>query len=155
LLFFAELATYAAAKEKHMQIDHVTPDILASQASPKMNLYIDDDSVKGILIARLKKRGHQVTLPAHASLSGAADPRHLLYAVQCNLILLTRNYEDFRDLHRLVQATQGIHPGIIAIRFDNDPTRDMRDAEIVRAIANLERSGAPVVNEFHILNHWR
>ena len=120
-----------------------------------MNLYIDDDSVKTALVSRLKKSGHRVNLPADASLSGAADSRHLLHAVREDLVFLTRNYEDFHDLHRLVQATHGTYPGILAIRFENDPTRDMKDHEIVRAIGNLERSGAPVANEFHVLNHWR
>jgi predicted nuclease of predicted toxin-antitoxin system len=120
-----------------------------------MNLYLDDDSAKSALVARLTKAGHQVVIPADASLSGAADPRHFLYTVRQTLVLLTRNHDDFEDLHLLVQATHGRHPGIVAIRFDNDPTRDMNDAEIVRALRNLEQSGAPVDNEFHILNHWR
>jgi predicted nuclease of predicted toxin-antitoxin system len=120
-----------------------------------MNLYLDDDSAKGALVTRLKKTGHQVIVPADALLGGAADPRHFLYAVENGLVLLTRNHDDFEDLHRLVQATGGRHTGIMAIRFDNDPSRDMKDAEIVRAIRNLELSGAPVTNVFHILNHWR
>jgi predicted nuclease of predicted toxin-antitoxin system len=120
-----------------------------------MNLYIDDDSAKGALVARLIREGHQVVVPTDVSLSGAADPRHLLHAVENDLILLTRNHDDFQDLHRLVQATHGIHPGILAIRFDNDPTRDMKDSELVRAIRNLEQSGVPIANEFHILNLWR
>jgi predicted nuclease of predicted toxin-antitoxin system len=120
-----------------------------------MKLYLDDDSAKGALVARLRKAGHQVVVPADALLVGAADPRHLLHAVRNGLVLLTRNHDDFQDLHQLVQATQGRHTGILAIRFDNDPTRDMKDAEIVRAIRNLEQSGAPMGNEFHILNHWR
>jgi predicted nuclease of predicted toxin-antitoxin system len=120
-----------------------------------MNLYIDDDTAKGALVAKLKKEGHQVVVPADVSLSGAADPRHLLFAVENDLVLLTRNHDDFQDLHRLVQATRGVHTGILAIRSDNDPTRDMKDAEIVRAIRNLEQSGVATTNEFHILNHWR
>lgn len=120
-----------------------------------MNLYLDDDSAKGALVARLKKVGHLVVVPADASLSGAADPRHLLHAVQQGLIFLTKNHGDFKDLHLLIEATSGRHPGIIAIRSDNDPTRDMKDAEIVRALRNLEQSGAPIDNHFHILNLWR
>jgi predicted nuclease of predicted toxin-antitoxin system len=120
-----------------------------------MNLYIDDDSAKGALVARLKKEGHQVVVPADVALSGAADPRHLLHAVENDLVLLTRNHDDFQDLHHLIQATRGIHTGILAIRFDNDRTRDMKDSEIARAIRNLEQSGAAIANEFHILNHWR
>jgi len=59
------------------------------------------------------------------------------------------------ELSRVIDATQGRHTGILAIRFDDDPIRDMKDAEIVRAIQNLEQSGAPVAHEFQILNHWR
>jgi predicted nuclease of predicted toxin-antitoxin system len=120
-----------------------------------MNLYLDDDSAKGALVARLRQKGHQVVVPADVLLAGVADPRHLLYAVRNALVLLTKNHDDFEDLHLLVQATQGHHTGILAIRFDNDPSRDMKDAEIVRAVRNLEQSGALVANEFHILNHWR
>jgi hypothetical protein len=68
---------------------------------------------------------------------------------------VTKNHDDFKDLHLLIQATLGRHMGILAIRFDNDPSRDMKDAEIVRAIRNLEQSGLPVANGFHILNQWR
>ncbi|MCE9531811.1 MAG: DUF5615 family PIN-like protein [Planctomycetes bacterium] len=120
-----------------------------------MNLYLDDDSAKTILIARLRTSGHQVTIPNDVSLRGAADPRHLLFTVSQNMVLLTRNHDDFQDLHLLIQAVQGQHPGIIAIRFDNDPNRDMKDADIVRAIRNLERAGIAIANEFHVLNHWR
>jgi hypothetical protein len=120
-----------------------------------MNLYLDDDSAKSALVARLRREGHRVVVPADVALSGAADPRHLLYAVENGLVLLTRNHDDFLDLHLLVQATHGIHTGIIAIRFDNNPSRDMKDSDIARAIRNLELSGLPTANEFHILNHWR
>src|SRR5947208_7889576 len=95
-----------------------------------MNLYIDDDTAKGALVARLKKEGHHVLVPVDVSLSGAADPRHLLHAVENDLVLLTRNHEDFKDLHLLIQATRGLHTGILAIRSDNDSSRDMKDAEI-------------------------
>lgn len=120
-----------------------------------MNIYVDDDSAKGALVARLRKEGHQVVVPADVSMSGAADPRHMLYAVENGLILLTRNHKDFNVLHLLIQAAQGRHPGIIAVRLDNDPSRDMKDSEVVRAIRNLESSGMPLANEFHVLNHWR
>jgi hypothetical protein len=111
-----------------------------------MNLYVDDDSAKAALVARLRRAGHQVVIPADVSLIGAADPRHLLHAVRHGLVVLTRNHDDFEDLHLLIQATQGRHTGIVAIRFDNDPTRDMKDADIARAVRNLEQSGAPIAN---------
>jgi len=82
-----------------------------------MNLYLDDDSVKGALVARLRKAGHHVVVPADAYLAGAADTRHFLHAVRHGLVLLTKNHDDFEDLHLLIQATHGRHTGIVAIRF--------------------------------------
>jgi hypothetical protein len=120
-----------------------------------MQLYLDDDTAKAALVTRLRREGHQVGLPADVSLSGAWDPRHLLHAVQQALVLVSKNHDDFKDLHLLVQATNGQHPGILVVRADNDPRRDMKDADIARAIDNLEQAGVPVANEFHILNHWR
>lgn len=120
-----------------------------------MKLYLDDDSAKAALVVRLKGVGHQVAVPTDVGLSGAADTRQMLHAVLQDHLILTRNYDDFEDLHLLIQATRGQHPGILAVRYDNDPNRDMKDADMVRAIRNLEQSGVPIVNEFHSLNHWR
>jgi len=120
-----------------------------------MNLYLDDDSAKASLVRLLQRSGHQVAVPADAALSGVSDPRHLMHTVQNRLILLTRNHDDFEDLHLLLQTAGGRHAGLFVVRVDNDPTRDMRDRDIARAIANLEGAGVPVANEFHVLNHWR
>ena len=120
-----------------------------------MNLYLDDDSAKALLAALLQKGGHRVVVPADVGLRGADDAEHLLHAVQNDLILITRNHNDFRILHLLVQATGGQHKGIFVIRRDNDPTRDMKDRDAVRSIANLDAAGVPILNELHILNHWR
>jgi hypothetical protein len=120
-----------------------------------MNLYLDDDSAKASLVKLLRKAGHQVTIPADAGLAGVSDARHFLYTVQMNQVPLTRNHADFEVLHLLLQAAGGIHPGVLVVRSDNDPSRDMKDGDIARAIANLEGAGVPVANELHILNHWR
>src|SRR5262245_44626032 len=120
-----------------------------------MKLYLDDDSAKASLVNQLKKAGHQVEIPADAGLAGASDPGHLMHGVQDKSVLLTKNHDDFEDLHELVQATGGKYSGLLVVRSDNDPSRDMKDRDIVRAIRNLEGAGVPVANEFHILNHWR
>ena len=103
----------------------------------------------------LRKAGHQVTVPADVNLSGVSDPRHLFHAVQHELVLLTRNHDDFEDLHNLILVTGGQHPGILVIRLDNDPTRDLKERDVVRAMTNLERAGVSIANDLHILNHWR
>jgi Domain of unknown function (DUF5615) len=110
-----------------------------------MNLYLDDDISKGALAARLKKAGHNVVLPPAVGLSGVSDPRHLLYAVQHGLVLLSKNHDDFEDLHLLIHAAKGQHSGIMIVRGDNDPKRDMKDHDIVRAIrsSNVPASRSP------------
>jgi len=69
--------------------------------------------------------------------------------------VLTRNHDDFRDLHKVVRTTAGKHCGILIIRSDNDVSRDMTTRQIVAAIGKLESAGVPIENEMHILNHWR
>ena len=113
-----------------------------------MNLYLDDDSAKASLVNLLKKAGHQVTTPANIGLAGVSDPRHLMYVLQNRLVLLTRNHDDFEDLHFLLHAGGGRHSGVLVVRLDNDPSRDMKDREIAKAIANLERAQVPAANEF-------
>jgi predicted nuclease of predicted toxin-antitoxin system len=120
-----------------------------------MNIYIDDNTCKALLAKLLRKAGHQVTVPSDVGTVGVSDPRHLLYALTHALLILTKDHNDFEDLHLIVQASRGQHPGILAIRMDNDATRDMKDRDIVRAIGHLEGAGVPVANEFHVLNHWR
>jgi hypothetical protein len=120
-----------------------------------MNLYLDDNCTKGSLVSLLRRAGHQVTLPADLGLAGSSDPRHLATSASQRQVLLTRDHDDFLDLHDLVQATHGRHGGVMVVRSDNDPARDMKDRDVVRALANLEAARVPIENEFHILNHWR
>jgi predicted nuclease of predicted toxin-antitoxin system len=120
-----------------------------------MNLYVDDNACKALLVAMQRNAGHQVTIPSDIGTAGISDARHFVYAVNNALLVLTKDHNDFEDLHHVVQATYGQHPGILAIRQDNDASRDMKDRDIVRAIGNLERAGVPVADEIHVLNHWR
>ena len=52
-------------------------------------------------------------------------------------------------------AAQLHHPGILVVRRDNDTSRDLKPAGIVRAIRNLEAAGVPIADQYIILNHWR
>jgi len=120
-----------------------------------MNLYVDDNLASHLLIVLLRAAGHTVVQPADVGLAGASDARHLTYAIGQTLITLTADYEDFLDLHNLIKAASGSHPGILVVRDETDPSRNMKARDIVRAIRNLERSGVPVADEYIILNHWR
>lgn len=120
-----------------------------------MNLYLDDDTAGGLLVKLLQATPHDVLLPKEIGRAGAKDPIHFLEAMTRDRVVLTHNYDDFEILAELILRSGGHHPGVVAIRKDNDIKRDMRPKEIVRAIGNLESSGVTVANGFHILNAYR
>jgi predicted nuclease of predicted toxin-antitoxin system len=103
----------------------------------------------------LRAAGHTVVIPADAGTAGKDDPVHFLTAIQANRLIVTHDHKDFELLHELVLGSGGHHPGVLVIRIDNDPTRDLKPAGIVRAIRNLESAGVPLADEVHVLNQWR
>ncbi|HKI33175.1 MAG TPA: DUF5615 family PIN-like protein [Gemmataceae bacterium] len=116
-----------------------------------LNIYLDDCAYARDLVLQLTAGGHRVVTPADAGTTARSDDVHFQYAVAHQLVILTKNPKDFWMLHQ----SGGPHSGILAIYQDNDVTRDMSYAEIVKAIANLESSGVPIPGEFHVLNSWR
>ena len=100
---------------------------------------------------RLRSVGHRVITPIEAGTSGKADEVHFLYAASQGLVLLTKNPDDFVQLHE----TTPEHAGILVIYQDNNPDRDMTYADIVRAIGNVEKAGIPLAKSLHVLNAWR
>jgi predicted nuclease of predicted toxin-antitoxin system len=120
-----------------------------------MKLYLDDNQADRKLATLLVNAGHGVVRPADVGLAGATDARHFEHAIREGLVVLTRDRKDFRDLHQLVLTAGGSHPGMVVVRFDNDPTRDMKSKHIVAAIAKLERSGLQLTDQVVVLNHWR
>jgi predicted nuclease of predicted toxin-antitoxin system len=120
-----------------------------------MLLYLDDDSADPLLVRLLIAASHDIQIPADVGLAGKKDPEHLMYAIKSSRVFLTHNHEDFELLHTLVLLVGGHHPGILVVRRDNDPTRDLKPKGIARAIRNLLAAGVPIPDELHILNHWR
>ena len=120
-----------------------------------MQLYLDDDSIRSVLIRRLIVEGHDVLTPADAGIAGQEDATHLMCAIRTGRALLTHNHDDFELLHDLVVVARGHHPGILVVRRDNDPTRDMSPSAIVRAIQNLTASEVTILDSFVVFNHWR
>jgi Domain of unknown function (DUF5615) len=120
-----------------------------------MRLYLDDDSAEALLVALLRQAGHDVQIPADVVMVGQPDAVHLTHAVLEDRVLLSRNHDDFENLHDLIMQVQGHHPGLLMVRRDNDPRRDLKPAGIVRAIRKLLAAAVPIRDHFHILNHWR
>lgn len=58
-------------------------------------------------------------------------------------------------MHLLLAESKGRHLGILVVRRENDPTRDLTAKGIVAAIRKLEASGVPIENESIVLNQWR
>lgn len=120
-----------------------------------MKLTLDDDSVQTLLVRLLRHAGHDVLIPGDLGLAGQTDPVHLLHTLREQRVLLSHNYDDFRILHEILMEGKGHHPGILVVRKDNDPSRDLKPAGIVRAIRNLEAAGVPIGDQYIVLNHWR
>jgi predicted nuclease of predicted toxin-antitoxin system len=120
-----------------------------------MKLYLDENLSAPGLAGLLTRNGHHVVRSAELSLLGVSDARNLEFAIRSGLTVLTADRDDFRELHDLIQASGGNHPGILLVRYDNDSKRDMRPKHIVKAIAKLERASYPVTNDVVILNQWR
>jgi hypothetical protein len=120
-----------------------------------MKLYIDDDTISRLLVRLLQRAGHDIEIPSDVGISGRSDAVHLRYSISASRPLLSANHRDFRELHDLIRAANGNHPGILIVRRDNDRRRDLSPRGIVTAIANLIDANVLVENEFIILNQWR
>ncbi len=120
-----------------------------------MKLYLDDDLASPFLARILRQAGYDVFLPVDAGLAGESDPVHFTFAIRHGRICLSRNYQDYEDLHDLILVAQGHHPGIFVVRRDNNPKRNMKHQDIVRALKKLESSGLPLGDHYHILNQWQ
>ena len=120
-----------------------------------MRLYLDEDSSSTSLVQSLRRERHDVETALESGLRGAWDPIQLIQAIQRNRVILTRNYCDFEDLHNLLAVSGGKHPGIIVIRRDDDPRRNMSVRAITRAIGKIEAANLELANQYVILNPWQ
>jgi hypothetical protein len=120
-----------------------------------MRIYLDEDMAGGLLIRLLEQVGHDVSAPAAVNMLGCSDAAQLTHAIHENRVCLTANYEDYQELHELVQEAHGTHAGILVVRQEDNPARKMTPKGIVAAIRKLEAAGVPIANEHTILNHWR
>jgi predicted nuclease of predicted toxin-antitoxin system len=90
-----------------------------------MRLYLDEDLASALLVKLLEKAGHDVSTPVATRTLGQADAVQLTCAIRENRACLSRNYQDFEELHLLIAEAQGRHFGILVVRKENDPTRDL------------------------------
>ena len=117
-----------------------------------MKFLIDENMSNPRLAARLRAEGHEPVLASDVGLLSESDPKVLAWAIAQALPVLTR---DFTDLHDLVLTARGHHSGIWIVRFDKDAGNNLSDRSIAQAIIKLESSGVPIIDQVHVLNHWR
>ena len=120
-----------------------------------MRIYLDDNTASALLVRLLQKAGHDVQAPADVGLAGNDDAVHFTHAIDDDRVILSCDHEDFKNLHVLVMRSGGHHPGVFVVRRDNDPTRDLKPAGIVRAVSRLLAASVPIADGYHFLNHWR
>lgn len=120
-----------------------------------MNLYLDDDCASRLLAQLLSAAGHDVQRPVMVNLDGALDASHLTHAIRESRVLITGNYDDFEALHDLIIQAGGHHPGIIVIRKENNPRRDLTPRGMVAAVKHLEAVHPVLSDQFVVLNQWR
>jgi uncharacterized protein with PIN domain len=115
-----------------------------------LQLLLDEDSQAKYLVSLLRAVGHDVITVNEAGLGGRPDANVLDYARQQARVLLTRNCDDFEELHQ----AKPTHPGILAVYQNPDLAKNMSYQSIVGAISNLEVAGYALDNQFVILNQW-
>lgn len=115
-----------------------------------LRLLLDEDSQAKYLVNLLRAAEHDVITANEAQIVGFPDREVLAYARQNNCVLLTRNCDDFQELHQ----RQPNHHGILAIYQDPEVAEQMSYRNIVRAIANLEATGSELAGQFVALNLW-
>jgi len=120
-----------------------------------LSLYLDDCADDDTLAVLLRSAGHQVHTPRLAGTAGVSDREHLDYAASHGYTLLTKDPDDFIELHDHWKTTNRAHSGILLIYEDKEVSKNMSRTQIVAAIKNLVASGLPIANSIHVLNQWR
>ena len=99
-----------------------------------LRLYLDECAyskyLRNVLLGEPYR--HYVETPADAGIRGRADSVHLAYARDHDLILVTKDPDDFKRLHRQNPS----HPGIFVI-YQNGDSRDLTNGDVGQAIQNL------------------
>ncbi|MEG5018326.1 DUF5615 family PIN-like protein [Microcoleus sp. B4-C3] len=113
-------------------------------------MLLDEDSQAKYLVNLRKDSGHDVATVNTLDLMNHPDSVVLDAARQNERVLLTRNCDDFQQLH---QANPE-HSGILAVYQDSEASKNMSYQAIVKAIDNLETAEYELNNQFVILNQW-
>jgi len=115
-----------------------------------LRLLLDEDSQAKYLLNLLIAAEHDVVTVNAMGLTNRPDAVVLEFARKDQRVLLTRNCDDFLQLHQLHPE----HAGILVVYQDMDPAKNMSYQQIVSAIANPESAEYTLQNQFVVLNQW-
>ena len=113
-------------------------------------MLLDEDSQAKYLVNLLQAAGHDVATVNTLDLMNHPDSVVLDAARENERVLLTRNCDDFQQLH---QANPE-HSGILAVYQDSEASKNMSYQAIGSAIDNLETAEYELNNQFVVLNQW-
>ena len=99
-----------------------------------LRLLVDEDTQSRWLVRLLRDAGHDVATVSELGLQGRPDPDVLARAIADDRMVLTRNVDDFRELH----MADANHSGIAGIFFDSDPS----NRRFVPLVERLELVGS-------------
>lgn len=94
-----------------------------------MKLLVDEDLASRELIRRLEAAGIEVAMPDR----GTSDEEVWARSTALGAAIVTGNVVDFRRLATRYPS----HHGLLLVYRQNDPTRDLRAADIVAGVVSI------------------
>jgi predicted nuclease of predicted toxin-antitoxin system len=111
-----------------------------------LRLLVDECLLNKLLLDALTAAGHDVQTVRQTNLLSKPDDAVFAHAIAENRIVITSNCDDFTELSNAHIAAKEHHPGVLLVFQYNNPNKDMSVADIIKAIANFEATGAPIQN---------
>jgi predicted nuclease of predicted toxin-antitoxin system len=114
-------------------------------------LYLDEDSQSGALIAALRSRGIALVTTSEAGMSNRTDEAQLRFAASANRVMITSNIADFARLHADWLKAGFNHSGIILIHQQKWGPGELA-RRIIRLLAGSPRND--MRNRMEFLSNW-
>ena len=115
-------------------------------------IYFDDDSQGRLVVAELRRQGHECHVSRAEGTESYADAEHLAFATAHGWVVATRNRRDFLVRHSRLLAEGGSHAGIVLI----EQTKFYSVGEELRRFTRLlaARDAASMRDAVEWLNSW-
>jgi hypothetical protein len=116
-----------------------------------IQLYIDEDAVRGGLVSALRSRGVKVLTVLEAGLQEKLDEEQLAFATEHECVLYSHNASDFNRLHTEWVNSGREHAGLILA-----PQQRFSVGEQLRRILRIRASATSesMRNRVEFLGNW-